>query len=55
MVYTFVLDMHGNTLSVSVNGTPRVSMVMDATLTTGAIGLAVASGTVEFDNVKVTQ
>jgi hypothetical protein len=54
-VYTFVLDMHGNTLSVSVNGTPRVSMVMDATLTTGAIGLAVASGTVEFDNVKVTQ
>lgn len=55
MVYTFVLDMHGNTLSVSVNGTPRVSMVMDTTLTTGAIGLAVASGTVEFDNVKVTQ
>jgi hypothetical protein len=50
-----VLDMHGNTLSVSVNGTPRVSMVMDATLTTGAVGLAVANGTVEFDNVKVTQ
>jgi hypothetical protein len=54
-VYTFVLDMHGNTLSVSVNGTQRVSMVVDPTLTTGAIGLAVANGTVEFDNVKVTQ
>ena len=55
MVYTFVLDLHGGTLSVSVNGTSRVSMVMDPTFTTGAIGLAVSDGTVEFDNVKVTQ
>ena len=54
-VYTFVLDMHGGTLAVSVNGTPRASMVMDATFTTGAIGLAVSDGTVEFDNIKVTQ
>ncbi|HEY4392713.1 MAG TPA: family 16 glycoside hydrolase [Polyangia bacterium] len=54
-VYTFVLDLHGGTLSVSVNGTPRVSMVTDATFTTGAIGLAVSDATVEFDNVKVTQ
>jgi hypothetical protein len=55
MVYTFVLDMHGSTISVSVNGTPRVSMVMDTTLTTGSIGLMVNDGTVEFDNIKVTQ
>jgi hypothetical protein len=54
-VYTFVLDLHGNTISVSVNGTPRVSMVMDTTLTAGGIGLIVNDGTVEFDNVKVTK
>lgn len=55
MVYTFVLDLHGSTLSVSVNGTSRVSMAMDPTFIAGAIGLAVSDGTVEFDNIKVTQ
>jgi hypothetical protein len=55
MLYTFSLDLHGNTISVSVNGTPRVSMVMDTTLTAGGIGLIVNDGTVEFDNVKVTK
>jgi hypothetical protein len=55
MVYTFALDLHGSTISVSVNGTPRVTMVMDTTLTAGGIGLIVNDGTVEFDNVKVTQ
>jgi hypothetical protein len=55
MVHTFALDLHGSTISVSVNGTPRVTMVMDTTLTAGGIGLIVNDGTVEFDNVKVTQ
>ncbi len=54
-VYTFVLDMHGSTISVSVNGVPRVSMVMDSTLSTGGIGLIVNNGTAEFDNVVVTE
>jgi hypothetical protein len=54
-VYTFVLDMHGGTISVSVNGVARVSMVMDATLTTGGIGVIVNGGTAEFDNVMVTE
>ncbi len=55
MVYTFALDMHGSTISVSVNGVPRVSMVMDTTLTAGGIGLIVNNGTAEFDNVMVTK
>ena len=54
-VYTFVLDMHGSTISVSVNGTPRVSMVMDTSQTVGGIGLIVSGGTAEFDNVYVTE
>ena len=54
-VYTFKLDMHGGTISVSVNGVARVSMVMDTTLSAGGIGLIVNSGTAEFDNVYVTQ
>jgi pectate lyase len=54
-VYTFTLDLRGGAISVSVNGVPRVSMVMDATLSTGGIGLIVNNGTVEFDNVVVTE
>lgn len=54
-VYTFVLDMHGSTLNVSVNGTPRVSMVMDTSQLAGGIGLIVNNGTAEFDNVYVTE
>ena len=54
-VYTFKLDMHGGTISVSVNGVARVSMVMDTTLSAGGIGLIVNSGTAEFDNVYVTE
>jgi hypothetical protein len=54
-VYTFKLDMHGSTISVSVNGVARVSMVMDTTLSAGGIGLIVNGGTAEFDNVYVIQ
>jgi hypothetical protein len=54
-VYTFKLDLHGSTISVSVNGVPRVSMVMDTTLGSGGIGLIVNNGTAEFDNVYVTE
>jgi hypothetical protein len=54
-VYTFKLDMHGSVITVSVNGVARVSMVTDATLSAGGIGLIVNSGTAEFDNVYVTQ
>ena len=54
-VYTFRLDMHGSTISVSVNGVARVSMVMDTTLSSGGIGLIVNGGTAEFDNVYVTE
>ena len=54
-VYTFKLDLHGSTISVSVNGVARVSMVTDTTLSAGGIGLIVNSGTAEFDNVYVTQ
>jgi hypothetical protein len=54
-LYTFVLDMHGSTFNVSVNGTPRISMAMDTTLTTGGIGLIVNNGTAQFDNVYVTE
>jgi pectate lyase len=55
MVYTFTLDLRGSTISVSVNGVPRVSMVMDSTLSAGGIGLIVNNGTAEFDNVVVTE
>jgi hypothetical protein len=55
MVYTFAISLHGSTISVSVNGTPRVTMVTDATLSAGGIGLIVNNGTVEFDNVLVTK
>ena len=55
MVYTFAISLHGSTISVSVNGTPRVTMVTDATLGAGGIGLIVNNGTVEFDNVLVTK
>jgi hypothetical protein len=54
-VYTFKLDMHGATITISVNGVARVSMVMDTTLSTGGIGLIVNGGTAEFDNVYVTE
>ncbi len=54
-VYTFKIDLHGSTISVSVNGVPRVSMVMDTTLASGGIGLIVNNGTAEFDNVYVTE
>jgi hypothetical protein len=54
-VYTFKLDLHGSTITVSVNGVARVSMVTDTTLSAGGIGLIVNSGTAEFDNVYVTQ
>ncbi len=55
MVYTFVIDMHGSTISVSVNGVSRVSMAMDSTLSAGGIGLIVNNGTAEFDNVMVNK
>jgi hypothetical protein len=55
MVYTFAISLHGSNISVSVNGTPRVTMVMDTTLSAGGIGLIVNNGTVEFDNVLVTK
>jgi hypothetical protein len=51
--YTFKLDMHGGTITISVNGVVRV-MVSDATLTAGGIGVIVSGGTAEFDNVVVT-
>ena len=54
-VYTFRLNMHGGAITVSVNGVARVSMAMDATLSTGGIGLIVNNGTAEFDNVYVTE
>jgi hypothetical protein len=54
-VYTFKLDMHGTTITVSVNGVVRVSMVTDTTLSTGGIGVIVNGGTAEFDNVYVTE
>ena len=54
-VYTFKLDMHGATITVSVNGVVRISMVTDTTLSTGGIGVIVNGGTAEFDNVYVTE
>jgi Domain of Unknown Function (DUF1080) len=53
-VYTFKLDMHGSTITISVNGVVRV-MVTDTTLTAGGIGVIVEGGTAEFDNVVVTK
>ena len=52
--YTFQLDMHGSTITISVNGMVRV-MVTDTTLTAGGIGVIVEGGTAEFDNVVVTE
>lgn len=54
-VYTFKLDLRGSTITVSVNGVARVSMVTDTTLSAGGIGLIVNNGTAEFDNVSVTE
>ncbi|HZL19521.1 MAG TPA: family 16 glycoside hydrolase, partial [Polyangia bacterium] len=52
--YTFKLDMHGSSITISVNGMVRV-MVTDTTLTAGGIGVIVEGGTAEFDNVVVTE
>ena len=50
----FRLDIHGTTLTASVDGVMRVT-TSDDMLPSGGVGLAVAQGTAQFDNVLVTR
>jgi CubicO group peptidase (beta-lactamase class C family) len=51
--YTVKLEAIGNSLSVSVNGTPQLSGT-DSTFPTGKIGLGTFNATASFDDVVVT-